>query len=358
MNQRDTHIGRVNYPDLDIMKLVMAFLVVEIHTRPLVGYPIAEALVEGLEVVAVPFFFIASAFLCFRGLSTLDFETRDAKGCVRVRKTTFKLLRLYLTWTVLFLPVTVFGDILMGKGVLHDIASFLKGTLLIGENFCSWPLWYLLASVVAFALVYLCLRGGVSPWRIVCISAAFLFAGYLIKFAQGWSNAPAFIALPMKIYTALFENTRNGLFEGFFYVAVGALLGFKHERLRNVPVLPLLGFVLVGFLGCIFINGDAHLPFCACASICVFLLSIRRNGVGLRPHVAARNMSTIVYLVHMFFVVLFVYGICGGTSTNVYANEVDRILLYFFALCGSLLFAAIIIQSAKRVPLVKRVFGI
>lgn len=68
------HAGRVNYLDLDIMKLVMAFLVDEIHTRPLKGLPLAETLIEGFDVVAVPFFFMASAFLCFRGLDESAFS--------------------------------------------------------------------------------------------------------------------------------------------------------------------------------------------------------------------------------------------------------------------------------------------
>ncbi len=153
---------RVNYPDLDLMKLVMAFFVVEIHAHPFTGNPAAETFVGGFVDLAVPFFFVASAFLCFKGLCVEDFASADSKASMRVRKTTGKLLRLYLTWTVLFLPVTVFGDLLYGKGLLASVASFVKGTLFVGENFCSWPLWYLLASVVAFALVYLCLRGGIS----------------------------------------------------------------------------------------------------------------------------------------------------------------------------------------------------
>lgn len=156
----ESRAKRVNYPDLDLLKLLMAFFVVEIHTRPLRGFPVAESAAECFDVLAVPFFFIASAFLCFKGLSGQDFATVDARGSVRVRRTTGKLLRLYFIWTLLFLPVTVFGDVLQGKSLMGSVASFVKGTLFVGENFCSWPLWYLLASTVAFALVYLCLRGG------------------------------------------------------------------------------------------------------------------------------------------------------------------------------------------------------
>ena len=73
---------------------VMAFLVVEIHTRPLVGFPLVERIVEGVDVVAVPFFFMASAFLCFRGLDESSFADASLPGAARVRKTTGKLLRL------------------------------------------------------------------------------------------------------------------------------------------------------------------------------------------------------------------------------------------------------------------------
>lgn len=350
--------ARVNYPDLDLAKLLMAFLVVEIHTRPLSGIPAAEFIVRGIDVLAVPFFFIASAFLCFRGLKGEHFATADSRGSVRVRKTTGRLLRLYLTWTVIFLPVTVFCDVLQGRGLLWSVASFIRGTLFVGHNLYSWPLWYLLASVIAFALVYLLLRGGVSSRRLLAISAAFLLAGYLLTVLKGWGDAPAAVALPVKAYFAVFATVGNGLFEGFFYVALGAVLGMRHERLGMMPVAAPLSATVLGVLGCLFVSSDAHLPFCAVASTGVFLLSVRRHGSELRPHVAARNASTIIYLVHMLFVVAFVFGICGGTSLVMDENDVNRSVLYLFALGGSGLLSLVVIALAKRVPLVKRVFGI
>lgn len=44
---------------LDAMKLLMAFLVVEIHTRPFrdFGSPVINEIVSGVDCVAVPFFF-------------------------------------------------------------------------------------------------------------------------------------------------------------------------------------------------------------------------------------------------------------------------------------------------------------
>lgn len=153
--------SRVNYPNLDTTKLAMAFLVVEIHARPLMGFPLFEKIIEGIDVVTVPFFFIASAFLCFHGLDECAFIDASYLGTARVRKTIGKLLRLYLTWTLLFLPLTVLGNILLDNSFSRALLMFLRGMLLVGENCYSWPLWYLLASVVGFTLVYICLRGGV-----------------------------------------------------------------------------------------------------------------------------------------------------------------------------------------------------
>lgn len=149
---------RVVFSDLDVVKFLMAFLVVEIHSRPF-G---TSSLVQGIDCIAVPFFFIASAFLCFRGLDVWQFSDGESGACFRVRKTIKKLLMLYVTWTVIYIPVSLFGYALNGLGPTAILVSFIRGTVFVGENMYSWPLWYLLASAVAFFLVFILLRGGAS----------------------------------------------------------------------------------------------------------------------------------------------------------------------------------------------------
>lgn len=83
---------RVNYPNLDLMKFFMALFVVEIHTRPLKGFYFAETVIEGIDVLAVPFFFLASGFLCFRDLNYASFGVAISAGTERVHNTIIKLL--------------------------------------------------------------------------------------------------------------------------------------------------------------------------------------------------------------------------------------------------------------------------
>lgn len=263
-----------------------------------------------------------------------------------------------MTWTLSFIPITIFGNLLLGNSLFHAFATFIRGTLFIGQNYYSWPLWYLLASAIGFTLVYFCLRKGIRLNKIVLISLCFLFLGFGISYVQSMNDAPAFLSYPIKLYSLVFVTSRNGLFEGFFYISAGAAFGMKYDKLNNIPFLLEIMLVVIGLIGCQLINSDAHLPFCAISSISLFLLSVRRHGADLKPHTIARKMSTIIYLVHMFFAVAFIYGISGGTNPDLYANSVNRPLFYLIVLCGSILLSGIVIHASNKIPALKTVFGI
>lgn len=175
---------------------------------------------------------------------------------------------------------------------------------------------------------------------------------------QGWDGAPVYLAVPIRIYCRVFGSSRNGLFEGFFYIAVGAALGLKWAQLNRVPLLLEFAAVAFGLAGTYLVSNDAHLPFCAIASIGLFLLSVRRYGVNLNSCALARRMSTIIYLVHMYFVVVFVYGICGQSNPDLYASNVNCPLLFLFTLSGSIIVSTLVIGVSKRMPIIKAAFGI
>lgn len=152
----------VTFPDLDIVKLLMALFVVEIHTRPLYDFDstIANRIIEGVDCLAVPFFFIASSFLCFRGYRIGSSSDDTDRLLARIKKTQEKQLSLYVIWSVLLLPLALWGLHIREAGLLESIARLIRGFVFVGQNDFTWPLWYLLASVIAFGLVFFMLRGG------------------------------------------------------------------------------------------------------------------------------------------------------------------------------------------------------
>lgn len=345
---------RVVFSDLDVVKFLMAFLVVEIHTRPF-GI---SFLVQGIDCIAVPFFFIASAFLCFRGVDVGQFSDGESGACFRVRKTIKKLLMLYVAWTVIYIPVSLFGYALNGLGPTAIFVSFVRGTVFVGENVYSWPLWYLLASAVAFFLVFILLRGGVRPVCILGVAAAFALLGFAMSCVHEWSAAPALLSRVIGLYFKVFANVRNGLFEGFFYVALGMCLGIKWDKAVGVAPMASAAMAAFGALGCVIMSPDAHLPFCASYALGVFLLSIHRYGEGSGGHVLLRNASTGIYLTHMIFVVLFIYGICGSTDPSSTTNsQVPHLATFSFAVTCALATSMIASKSARRFKSIKPIFG-
>lgn len=349
---------RQSFPDLDIAKLIMAFMVVEIHTMPFddVGSGIITQIIGGVDCVAVPFFFIASGFLCFRALASQDFRSETSNASVRVRETIRKQLALYATWAILLLPLALLGAHLREWDTVETALHIVRGVLLVGENDFTWPLWYLLASVVAFSLVYLLLREGVSPGAILLVSGAFLLFGYIIEFCLEWDDAPTMISLLANLYSAVFSTARNGLFEGFFYVAVGMFIGFRWGESRPCHIAWSVTGLAAGLVGCILVSPSAHLPFCALLAVSLFLLCVRR--VSDKSHPWARKASTVVYLVHMVFVIIFVYGIYGHTELSFFDAPISHITLYVFTLVCSLLTAAIVIPLGRRLSMVRIVFGV
>lgn len=350
------------YPWLDLLKLIMAIAVVAVHANPLYGIdvPLASRALNVLESVSVPFFFTASSFLCFRGIRAEQFRERVSAGSCRVRSTISKFVWLYCVWFLAYIPFDCLGYWLDGTSLFRAVLLELRGFFLLGEGRLSWPLWYLLASVVGFILVYAMLRKGMSARSIIGVSFLFLLGGFGLSLLTAWEGAPRAIALPVKIYSSTFENARNGLFEGFFYIALGMYFGINLESIQNIDVKTIVAAIATGVLGCFLISSDQHLPFCALIAGGMVLFAI---GGGCRADSPffprMRKASTVIYLTHMMFIALYLFGICGSRQSNVTSNgDANHMLLFCFVVAASLLTSAGVIALSKRSSVIKKVFAV
>lgn len=87
------------------------------------------------------------------------------------------------------------------------------------------------------------------------------------------------------LYMKIFGDVRNGVFEGFFYVAMGmAFAALGVEKKGGGSQRTCWGGILLGAFGTFAITPDAHLPFCVLFSCSVFLLSIARHGADMPAH--------------------------------------------------------------------------
>ena len=88
------------------MKFVRAIVVVAIHTRPELSFKstFITELFEALYSIAVPFFFMDSGFLLFRKIEL----PLNKEGKVRIKSYLKRMCKLYLVWTIFYLPLTIY----------------------------------------------------------------------------------------------------------------------------------------------------------------------------------------------------------------------------------------------------------
>ena len=256
---------------IDLVKVLMAFVVVSIHTT---AWPLL-----GIREVAVPYFFIVSGFFLFGKM------TGDRKADLgAIRTWTLKILKLYLIWTAIYLPFTVYGFIQDGLSLKQSLMLFGRNLLFVGENFMSWPLWYLLAMIWSGVLVYLLRALKVPVWGM-------LLAGIIL------AALPHYIG-SNPLFVKLFRDSRNLVFTGPFYVVLGGML--RHYQAR----LPLWGGILLFIAGLVAFHFTPFaLPFAA-AGLFLLAKELPLSGISDRLSRAFRDGSETIYLVHMIFAAL------------------------------------------------------
>ena len=266
---------------IDVMKVLMAFVVVSIHTT---SWPLL-----GLKEVAVPFFFIVSGYFLCRKL------TGDRKADLGIiREWVFKILKLYLIWTAVYLPFTVYGFLQDGLSLKQSLLLFVRNLLFVGENFMSWPLWYLLAMIWSGILAYL-LRALKAPIWVMLLTGVVLAA--IPHYLGG--NA---------LFCKVFKGADNLVFTGPFYIALGGLLKRYHFQ------LPLWAGILVTAAGLAGMQFTMFALPIAAAGFFLLARELPMRFVSEELSKTFRDVSETIYLVHMIFagILMLVFGLDKG----------------------------------------------
>lgn len=119
-------IAKEKYNAIDITKFIMAIIVIFIHTWSRFGGILMQTkLIPIVTNTAVPFFFITSGFLLENKIK----KQKENKEKV-VKKYILNALRIYIIWTIIYLPITIFGWILNGLTNKEGIFELAKNTIL------------------------------------------------------------------------------------------------------------------------------------------------------------------------------------------------------------------------------------
>lgn len=149
-------VNREENTTVDIIKFIMAILVIGIHTEP---FSFNIWLDRGYGIITrlcVPFFFIIGAYYFFLRNKPL-------------KKYLMRILGLYVLWSIIYLPFDITR--------LHqmDVPSILYRYLWAGNEHALWYLW---GTITATLIVYF-LRKKLSTQTVLLISSLLLIVGCL-----------------------------------------------------------------------------------------------------------------------------------------------------------------------------------
>ena len=285
---------------IDICKFIMAFVVIAIHTNPVVNCT-DHLVVRGVVIIeewAVPFFFIASGFFLF-----YNKEYYDSLQKQRIDKYLKKIIVLYCVWTLLSFPLTLYGYIQSDNSLIECVFSYIKYFLFVGKLYNSYHLWYLLALIYAVAMIRFMLKRKCKMGQMVIVSVLLYsineFLQYIINHLQNSSSMMYKVAA---LYQYVFNN--GGVFTGMIYVVIGMVIA-KHRKYLNrwicisaIVILNILKLycnpIVVDYLEII----ETTLVFMVIISI-----EIKDN----MKYKFLRKASTIIYLSHLIWYSVYTF---------------------------------------------------
>ena len=288
-----------NINGIDFFKFIMAIIVVAIHTSPLVFLEnnFQKKIWQSVAHLAVPYFFIASGYTLF-----LNFQiSKQREGMLKRIKMYIKRIGvLYIVWTIIYIPFAIYDYHNNDVGFIYDFVLFIRGMVLIGDHFYSWPLWYLLSLFYSLLIIYYLLLKNKSIMYIFICSMIFFILSLIINQFLVVNYQNGFLGKITYLFSYTFGSGR--LFIGFLYVMIGVLLASYNTEVNSNKGKVLFFALLViaiyfQIYPTIFIS--KLLFVLIVTSIFKYSLSLKLNNDKLGYWF--RKCSTVMYFTHMIF---------------------------------------------------------
>lgn len=289
------------YAAVDIAKYISALLVVAIHTYPFleISETFNTFFIAIICRLAVPFFFVSSGYFLFRKM-----DGTKKQNLNHVRRYLWRLIRLYLVWTVIYIPYTIWNYMDAGFS-LTSLLGWIRDFFLNGSYY---HLWFLPALILGTLIVYL-LGERMKISRVFQISFVLYFIGYLINiYAPIWQSLP-YISVVYGFFTKTLVTARDGIFFAPVFISLGAFIS-QHRRPQTRASL--VGFIfsfllLIAEVVLYYTLGllqDLSCMFLSLVPCIYFLMNLLLDSrLPYKPVYGDLRMdSTLIYVSHILFV--------------------------------------------------------
>jgi len=298
-------LARKEFKGIDVTKFVLALLVVAGHTHPFkdINNPTFLYIWKNTLLLVVPYFFMAAGFFLFQKVAH---KPNKAQKLAVIWPYIKRIAKMYIYWTIIFIPITLWDYATDGIVFHKDIILFFRGTLFFGENYYSWPLWFLLSMTYSLAFIYLLLLLDFKRNTIFLISILFFVVATIFnELVKQESNNNILLEIG-KTVKYLFLTGR--LFTGMFYLMIGGLIANNKFRLPHLATITLIGIAMYFQYHQVKIVSPL---FFGLFPIALFLLTFNLNLRAVSNNEFYRKSSTVLYFTHM--IVFFIYSLLFQT---------------------------------------------
>lgn len=290
------------YNCIDLLKFIMAITVIAIHIQPLANCEnnIILAFYTSFIKLAVPFFFITTGFLLSRKLS----RSKNDHSAI-IRNAGFKIFKLYLIWSFIYIPLSFYYFLLMDFSVVDSIFLYLRNFIFYGEQYQAWPLWYLLSAFYALIIISFLYKKNTSNNLLLLSIACFIISKTLDWISVCNVTSYHSLKLIKEFITNTFINGR--IFQGAIYIPLGMYIS-------NVKLPKYIWqwlFIFSFMLNSVIDSTIMQSLFLVLSAISFFkcLYQVKMRNCAIFP--LLRKASAIIYFLHMYVWILcskIIYG--------------------------------------------------
>lgn len=327
-----------NFYAINIMKIICIILIICMYTSMFssLSNTMNFIIVQLLAKIAFPFFFIYASFFFFRKID-FSIPLSDYQNKKRLISYIINIIKLYVIWTILYLPFTIFSWIEEGVTFMNFI-EYIRDFLFVG----SYPhLWVFPALIFAIVLVYYLLQRFKASEIFVMAFICYLI-GMLINVYGNFLIELPIIGNLIEVYKNIFLTSMNGFFYAFIFILLGMKLSLKRiplkisnisKRLTIFVVFYIIEVCLLSWLG--YTNIDTYM-YLNLIPLTYFLFLLLMQFHDSKQNQLIDYYSVLVYLVQFYaievckqiviihdyyFICLFIIILISGTISFMILNN-------------------------------------
>lgn len=299
---------------IDLTKFIFSILVIVVHTFPFYEtFPTIGFISSNIVGrILIPFFFISSGYFFEKGMS--------GKGEDYFKRYMKRLIQLYLIWSIICIPAGVhFISRHLEIFGLQWILALLAGIFYAGTYY---HLWYMAALIFALFICHNWLKK--FSLKSLIISGCLLFTLGCVETYNALFTS-TYIGNILRIYFSIFYTTRNGLFFGIIYVALGIYIARKDFDLQIKKPLfkSIIFFILLVFEAftarTLHLAIDYNMYFMAVPFMFYFFCWLLNAKCTFNlNYKSLREYSTIIYFSHGMFLE-YIPWLLGSIGSNLYS---------------------------------------